>query len=103
MCSGFGVHIFVFLATPSCFESMHYRKLPKQSNDTLEKMKEMKDLKKQNNLLTEDSKEFGWVETPLLCSFNSLTEDNIVGEEGSELSYLGRSRWWWWKTSVIMS
>lgn len=59
MCSGFGVPIFVFLATPSCFESMHYRKLPKQSNDTLEKMKKMKDLKKQNNLLTEDSKEFG--------------------------------------------
>lgn len=59
MCSGFGVPIFVFLATPSCFESMHYRKLPKQSNDTLEKMKEMKGLKKQDNLLTEDSKEFG--------------------------------------------
>lgn len=70
MCSGFGVHIFVFLATP-CFESMHYRKLPKQSNDTLEKMKEMKDLKKQNNLLTEDSKEFGCELKPL-CSALSI-------------------------------
>lgn len=71
MCSGFGVPIFVFLATPSCFESMHYRKLPKQSNDTLEKMKKMKDLKKQNNLLTEDSKEFGCELKPL-CSALSI-------------------------------